>query len=48
MLSILAPDQTLTTATGIVSFNTYASASVTIVESGGVNTDKLRWSCIGH
>ncbi len=37
----------LTTATGIVSFNTYAAASVTIQESGGVNTDHLRYVCIG-
>jgi hypothetical protein len=37
-----------TTTTGIVSFNTYASASVTIVESGGVNTDHLRYHCVGH
>lgn len=37
----------LTTATGIVSFNTYAAASVTIQESGGINTDHLRWMCIG-
>jgi hypothetical protein len=38
----------LTTAAGIVSFNTYASASVTIQESGGVNTDHLRYVCVGH
>lgn len=38
----------LTTAAGIVSFNTYASASVTIVETGGANTDHLRYQCIGH
>lgn len=38
----------LTTATGIVSFNTYASASVTIQESGGTNADHLRWGCSGH
>lgn len=38
----------LTTAAGIVSFNTYTSASVTIQESGGVNTDHLRWVCVGH
>lgn len=38
----------LTTAVGIVSFNTYASASVTIVETGGANTDHLRYQCIGH
>jgi len=37
----------LTTAAGIVSFNTYAAASVTIQESGGVNTDHLRYMCIG-
>jgi len=37
----------LTTVTGIVSFNTYAAASVTIAESGGVNTDHLRYSCAG-
>lgn len=38
----------LTTAAGNVSFNTYASASVTIQENGGVNTDHLRWLCVGH
>jgi hypothetical protein len=37
----------LTTAAGIVSFNTYANASVTIQESGGVNTDHLRYMCVG-
>ena len=37
----------LTTAAGIVSFNTYAAASVTIAESGGVNTDHLRYVCVG-
>lgn len=37
----------LTTAAGIVSFNTYAASSVTIQESGGVNTDHLRWGCAG-
>jgi hypothetical protein len=37
----------LTTVTGIVSFNTYAAASVTIQESGGVNTDHLRYICVG-
>jgi hypothetical protein len=38
----------LTTAAGIVSFNTYASSSVTIQETGGVNTDHLRYLCVGH
>lgn len=38
----------LTTAAGVVTFNTYASTSVTIVETGGVNTDHLRWQCAGH
>jgi len=38
----------LTTAAGIVSFNTYAAASVTIAESGGMNTDHLRYQCVGH
>jgi hypothetical protein len=38
----------LTTAAGIVSFNTYASASVTIQETGGVNTDHLRYICVGR
>ncbi|MGD0907682.1 MAG: hypothetical protein ABSA96_08880 [Candidatus Acidiferrales bacterium] len=38
----------LTTAAGIVSFNTYAAASVTIAESGGVNTDHLRYMCVGY
>lgn len=37
----------LTTAAGIVSFNTYANASVTIQESGGMNTDHLRYICVG-
>jgi hypothetical protein len=37
----------LTTAAGIVSFNTYAAGSVTIAESGGVNTDHLRYQCVG-
>lgn len=37
----------LTTAAGIVSFNTYAAGSVTIEESGGVNTDHLRYVCVG-
>lgn len=37
----------LTTAAGVVSFNTYASSSVTIVETGGVNTDHLRYMCVG-
>jgi hypothetical protein len=38
----------LTTPAGIVSFNTYVSASVTIQESGGVNTDHLRYMCVGR
>jgi hypothetical protein len=38
----------LTTIAGIVSFNTYASASVTVQEFGGVNTDHLRYVCVGH
>lgn len=38
----------LTTAAGVVTFNTYASTSVTIVETGGVNTDHLRYVCVGH
>lgn len=37
----------LTTPTGIVSFNTYAIGSVVIQESGGVNTDHLRYHCVG-
>ncbi len=37
----------LTTATGIVSFNTYGTTSVIIQESGGVNTDHLRYLCVG-
>lgn len=37
----------LTNAAGIVSFNTYATASVTIQESGGANTDHLRYTCVG-
>lgn len=37
----------LTTAAGIVSFNTYAAASVTIQESGGTNADHLRYICVG-
>lgn len=36
-----------TTAAGIVSFNTYAAASVTIQESGGTTSDHLRWACEG-
>jgi len=38
----------LTTPTGIVSFNTYVSASVTIQESGGTNVDHLRYICVGR
>ena len=38
----------LTTATGVVSFNTYAKSSVTIAESGGTNTDHLRYVCVGY
>jgi hypothetical protein len=38
----------LTAAAGIVSFNTYASSSVTIVETGGANTDHLRYICVGR
>lgn len=38
----------LTTAAGVVSFNTYANASVTIVETGGMNTDHLRYMCVGN
>jgi hypothetical protein len=37
----------LTSAAGVVSFNTYASSSVTIVETGGANTDHLRYMCVG-
>lgn len=37
----------LTTAAGVVSFNTYTATSVTIQESSGVNTDHLRYVCIG-
>lgn len=38
----------LTTPAGVVAFNTYAAASVTIQETGGVNTDHLRYVCVGH
>jgi hypothetical protein len=38
----------LTIASGIVSFKNYASSSVTIAESGGANTDHLRYMCVGH
>jgi hypothetical protein len=37
----------LTNAAGIVSFNTYTAASVTIQESGGGTSDHLRYFCIG-
>jgi hypothetical protein len=38
----------LTYASGTVSFNNYASASVTIAESGGGNADHLRYLCVGY
>jgi hypothetical protein len=38
----------LTTVTGIVNFNTYANGSVVISESGGTNTDHLRYICVGN
>lgn len=38
----------LTTATGIVSFSSYAPASVIIQETNGTNNDHLRYICIGH
>lgn len=38
----------LTTAAGVVSFNTYANTSVTIQENGGANTDHLRFICAGN
>ena len=38
----------LTNTAGIVSFNTYANASVTIAESGGGTSDHLRWTCVGY
>jgi hypothetical protein len=38
----------LTNTAATINFNTYTSASVTIVESGGGTSDHLRWSCIGH
>jgi hypothetical protein len=37
-----------TPTTGIVSFTTYASASVTILETSGTNADHLRYVCVGH
>lgn len=38
----------LTNVAGIVSFNTYMSASVTIAESGGGTSDHLRYQCVGN
>lgn len=38
----------LTTAAGVVSFSSYLAASVTIAETGGVNTDHLRYICVGN
>ena len=38
----------LTAAAGIVSFNTYANASVVIAESGGGTSDHLRYQCVGN
>ena len=38
----------LTTVAGIVSFTAYLPTSVTIQESGGDNTDHLRYICVGH
>jgi hypothetical protein len=39
----------LTTAAGTVSFPTYASgAAATIQETSGVNTDHLRYMCVGY
>ena len=38
----------LTTAAGVVSFSSYLAASVTITETGGVNTDHLRYICVGN
>jgi hypothetical protein len=38
----------LTNTAGIVSFNSYANASVTIAESGGGKTDHLRYMCVGY
>lgn len=38
----------LTTAAGVVTFTTYASTSVTIVETGGNTTDHLRYICVGN
>jgi hypothetical protein len=37
----------VTTAAGIVSFNTYAAASVTVQESGGTTSDVIRYICVG-
>ena len=38
----------LTTAAGVVAFSSYLAASVTIQETGGANTDHLRFMCVGH
>jgi len=38
----------LTTNTGIITFQTYANASVTIQENGGTNADHLRFVCFGN
>jgi hypothetical protein len=38
----------LTTAAGVVSFTSYLAASVTISETGGANTDHLRYICVGR
>lgn len=37
----------LTNAAGIISFNTYATSSVTVQESGGGTSDHIRWQCSG-
>jgi hypothetical protein len=37
----------LTTAAGVISFNTYAAASVVVQEAGGANTDHIRYQCVG-
>ncbi len=38
----------LTTATGIITFLSYAADSVTIQETSGQDTDHLRYICVGH
>jgi hypothetical protein len=38
----------LTSTAGIVSFNTYTNASVTIAETGGGTSDHLRYTCVGY